>query len=292
MRPEMLAEINDPPETVYNPPDVFNPSLHPPPGAIDVLKIVEAGVDFRSVLNPDYTSFYKKPTFANPLKVPVGKGVQLDTQAGDTTCDGSVDSWCKRSEESTCLLYGHNDGRNGLKYNSYSGWIVMNIPDLKNGIIMIKNEGWHIENEMWRTKGWTSINNEPRVLGSTRGDFDLTMDHSNTTTFWAERNNNNNNNNTSSSSLGRRKLGGKEEPQPCEDFRFEYAIDGKVTSLSEDDMTERVKKVQRDVTLIVLLNDPDYTGATGGEEREVEVAVRITGCGRKKVFNLNHIYWS
>ena len=93
-------EINDPPDMVYKPPDVFNPSLHPPKGAIDVLNIVEAGVGFASTLNPDYHSkFYKKPKFAaNPIKTP-GKGHLLTSFAGDDYCDGSVDSWCNKGPE-------------------------------------------------------------------------------------------------------------------------------------------------------------------------------------------------
>jgi len=260
----MLAEINDPPETVYEAPDVFNPSLHPPPGAIDVLNIVEAGVDFRSVLNPDYTDLYKKPTFANPLKVPsVGKGIELVTKAGDARCDGSVDSWCGRSRDEKCLLSHHNDGRNGLLFNSYSGWIVMNLPDVKNGIIVVKIESWHKEQDMSRTVGWTSINNERRRLGS--------VDASD-------------NSNSSTPSFQHRRTDSCEE-----DFRFEYAIDGEVKSLDGEEKDQITKEPQRVVELTTLLNDPEYTG---GEEREVEVAIRITGCQREKVYKLNHIYWS
>ena len=93
-------EIVDPEQPAYMPPDVFNPSLHPPKGAIDVLNIVEAGVDFASTLNPDYHSnFYKKPKFAaNPIKTP-GKGFMLDASAGDDYCDGSVDSWCNKGSD-------------------------------------------------------------------------------------------------------------------------------------------------------------------------------------------------
>lgn len=35
---------------VYDPPDVFNHHLHPPEGALDVLQIVENGVEFASNL--------------------------------------------------------------------------------------------------------------------------------------------------------------------------------------------------------------------------------------------------
>jgi hypothetical protein len=119
MHPDMRAEINDPAKNFYDPPDVFNPYLHPPASAVDVLSIVEAGVDFKSVLVPDYTSFYKTPSFSEPPSVTVGKGYRLDTMTGDAYCDGSVNSFCNKGKDHSCLLYGHNDNRNGYLHHSY-----------------------------------------------------------------------------------------------------------------------------------------------------------------------------
>jgi hypothetical protein len=129
MPPTQRSEINDPPPTIYTGPDVFNPNLHPPPGAIDVLNIVESGVDFVPNLVPDYVQYLNMPKFVKAPSVPVGKGHYLDTHAG--FCDGSVDSWCRRDPGSDCLMYGHNDGRNGLVMNSAAGWMVLNLPDVK-----------------------------------------------------------------------------------------------------------------------------------------------------------------
>jgi hypothetical protein len=129
MPPSQANEINNPPPVVYNPPDIFNPNLHPPAHTIDVLNIVEAGVDFRANLLPDYSHYLKKPKFEKAPTVPVGKGHYLNTYAG--FCDGSVDSFCRRGAAETCLLYAHNDGRNGIMMNSVSGWVVLNLPDLK-----------------------------------------------------------------------------------------------------------------------------------------------------------------
>lgn len=129
MPESMMNELNPHPALLYQPPDVFNPNLHPPKGAVDVLNIVEAGVDFTDNLIPDYTAFYPKPKFQKPPTQSPGKGHQLLTYAG--FCDGSVDSWCQKSADNSCLLYNHNDGRNGILFNSYCGWLVMNIPDTK-----------------------------------------------------------------------------------------------------------------------------------------------------------------
>jgi len=164
MPPSQAEQINDPPKSVYQPPDVFNENLHPPPGAVDVLNIIEAGVPFQSNLAPDYSHYYKKPLFKNNPSLPVGKGYHLKTYAG--FCDGSLDSWCKKSEDQDCLLYSHNDGRNGILMDSYCGWMVINLPELQHGFIVLKIETWHPSKSNPKTTTWRSVNNERRELHS------------------------------------------------------------------------------------------------------------------------------
>jgi len=229
--------------------------LHPPPGAIDVLNIVEAGVDFKSTLNPDYAKdYYKTPTFANSPKMPFGKGVGLSTIAGDEYCDGTADSFCGKGPQDICLLAGTNDSRNGLVMDGYSGWTVLNIPDLKFGYIALKFDTSHPSDSNTQTDNWTSENNG---------------------------------NNSAESKV--RLLKGDPPPEYCDEFKFEYAIDGVITSLNKDEFLGRIHQVQRVVTTVTILKDPNFTG---GEEKEVEIAFRITGCGRVKTFQLSHIYWA
>jgi hypothetical protein len=159
------------------------------------------------------------------------------------------------------LLYGHNDGRNGLLFDSYSGWIVMNIPDLKNGFIVIKFESRHATGAVKRTDGWTSVNNEearyllpgPSSLVPVNATAMSTAD--NTDWYYHRR---------------------LKQPPPefCDEFRFEYAIDGEVTSMNREEFLEKNKQVQRVVEMLILMNDPNFTG---GQEKEVEVAIRMTG---------------
>lgn len=280
MRPEMREVVGEGKPAIYEPPDVFNPDLHPPPGEIDVLSIVEAGVDFQPILAPDYTGWYKKPKFDGPPKVSIGKGATLFTATGDMRCDGSVDSWCNKGEDQKCLLYSHNDGRHGISFDGVSGWTVMNIPDLKNGIIAIKIESWHQPSEMTKTDGWKTINNERRRLGSSlsyHNSTDRIISSSNYTT-------------PSLLAAGRRALKAK-PTEMCDDFKFEFAIDGKVTAWNKTEFESNNHHVERVVEIFTLLNQPDYTG---GVEKEVEVAVQIRGCPREggKVHKLSHIYWS
>ena len=260
--PEQRTELGPPPPNAFDPPDVFNPYLHPPKGAIDVLNILEQGVPFEPVLVPDYTSIYKMPQFTQPPIMPLGKGLGLKSKSGDLFCNGSATSFCARGE-GDCILYGHNDGRNGIGFDGYSGWIVMNLPDVKHGYIAIKYHSWHQPDGLYKTEGWTSINNEARRLEP--GTYSNSTFQQNT-----------------------RRVKG-EAPPYCDDFRFEYAIDGKVTSLNYTEWQPRSQLVQRVVEAFVLLEDPDYTG---GQEREVEIAVRIIGCARSKHFALTHVYWT
>merc|ERR1712224_879905 len=82
-------------------------------------------------------------------------------------------------------------------------------------------------------------------------------------------------------------------PDYCADFKFEYSIDGKVTSLNKGEYQRRSAHIQRVVEVIKLSEDPNITG---GEEKEVEVAFRMSGCpnsgGDAKTFQLTHIYWA
>eukprot|EP00980_Cylindrotheca_fusiformis_P031282 scaffold26122_cov127-Cylindrotheca_fusiformis.AAC.1 len=239
----------------YLPPDVFNPDLHPPEGAIDVLNIVEAGtVPFTSILNPDYVSkFYKfPPQLINTHVDEPGLGIVLDTVSGDSFCDGTIDSFCDKGANNDCLLYSHNDGRNGLNFDAYSGWLLFNIPKIEHGYIVIRIESWHFPEE-GSPKTWNSINNK-----------------GNTPTGRARN-------------LKRQPLA------VCADFRLEYMIDGKVTSKAWSDLQGTMEQghIQRVVETLTLTNDPTFS-----TNRQVQVGIRILGCGHDKVWKLTHVYWS
>jgi hypothetical protein len=249
--------IGEPEPNIYESPDVYNPTIHPPLGEIDVLNIVEAGPDFKSVMDPQiYRDFYES-TKDNSIILKPGKGNSLHTFTGADRCDGTIDSWCNRAPGNACLMTGHNDGRHGLYMDGYSGWQIFK-PLVKFGYILVKFENWHPPNTA-ATMGWTSINNE--------GD-DSTS--SNTITDQSQR-----------------RL--KYKPaEYCDEFHFEYAIDGKITSLNLTEFWIARKQTARVVEVVTLLKDPDYTG---GKEREVEVGVRITGCKQVKTFSVTHLYY-
>lgn len=287
MPPEMLANINDSERPIYNPPDIFNPSLHPPEGEIDVLSIVESGAAFRPILSPTWaTGVYKMPTFAKPPHVPVGKGFVLQTKSGDEFCDGSLDSFCSRGNGESCLLKAHNDGRNGFIFDGLSGWMVLNVPDLLHGHIVIKLETWHESGSVWKTEGWVGVNNETtsnRDLHEKESISDVYHSSNDLTTPLV-----NQSTSSFSSSSDKRRLK-KKPPQLAADFKFQYAINGNITTMDKATFLEKKKDLARVVETVVLLDDQNFTG---GVETEVEVAFRIIGCGRQNTFKMSHIYWA
>jgi hypothetical protein len=262
----MKELIGEPAPNVYEAPDVFNPTIHPPLGEIDVLNIVEAGPEFKSVMDPQiYKDFYETPK-DNSIIVKPGKGATLKVWPGADRCDGTIDSWCNRGPGNACLMYGHNDNRGSAFYDSYSGWMVLK-PKIKYGYVMIKFDSWRGTGGNPNTNGWTSINNEGERrlrLSSKAEENELLASNPN------------------------RELKVKQLPV-CEDFRFEWAIDGKVTSLNHTEYLSHYQHTQRVVELVTLLKDPDYTG---GKEKEIEVAIRIVGCKREQTFALTHMYYA
>jgi hypothetical protein len=270
----MKELIGDPAPNAYEAPDVFNPTLHPPLGEIDVLNIVEAGPDFKSVMDPQiYKDFYETPK-DNSMILKPGKGNALNTVCGADRCDGTLDSWCKRCADFHCLRSGQNDGRNGILMDSYSGWNIFK-PLIKHGYIAIKFESWHGAGSVGKTKGWESINNETDSGRQLLLQTDRNLPSTTTTTTTDDQ--------------SRRRLKVPQSPKYCDEFRFEYAIDGKITSLNKTEYDAAHKQTQRVVEVATLLKDPAFTG---GEEREVEVGVRLTGCKQSKVFRVTHLYYA
>ena len=248
-------------KNLYNPPDVFQQDLHPPKGAIDVLNILEAGVSFSSIVKPDYDSqFYKPPSGTVAANTEQGLGIQLSTYAGDDFCDGTVDSFCNKGSTNDCLLYNHNDGRHGLRFDGYSGWMVLNIPKLENGYIVIKVESWYGPKE-GSPATWTGINN---------------------------------NNTTRRRRQQQQGRALKAQPIPyCDEFHFETMIDRKLTSYNLNTTREMLAKghIQRVVETLTILKDPNFSSSSN-DNGEIEVAIRIVGCGHSKTWSLTHIYWS
>ena len=71
-------------------------------------------------------------------------------------------------------------------------------------------------------------------------------------------------------------------------FVFDYAIDGKITSLTKAQFIEQLKKPQRVVEVLTILDDPSFTSSP----KRTRVAFRMRGCGRECTIALSHVYWA
>jgi len=270
-----------PQRNLYDPPDAFNPRLEVPAGAVDYLHIVENGVDFVPTRGRrDMVALRKRQLGgtkgypADDAKVKPGIGWSLSTKAAADSCDGTYDSFCGRGADSECLLYGHNDDRGGIYFDGLSGWVVFKVEQVRYGAIVAKIEFWHDPNANPRTEGWTCENNDCAGRGLEENSLG---DEASSLKSGEEAPG------TEQHQLHRRL------EQHCGDFRFEYAIDGRITSWDWHELMERKKQPKRNVDLWTLLDDPDF--ARDGEPKDVEVAMRVTGCARQSTFLLTHIYW-
>lgn len=82
---------------------------------------------------------------------------------------------------------------------------------------------------------------------------------------------------------------GRKPPEYCSNFKFEFSIDGQKTQWNKDQFQKQNKILERVVEVVKLVEDPNLTG---GQEKEVELAFRMTGCGNDKTFQLTHVYWA
>jgi hypothetical protein len=302
------VSIPKPPKNMYDPPEPHIDILDAPYPHIDVLSIIENGIDYvPNRIRTEILHGYHEPvrrhlldeskvqeqeqTYENytPQRVPVTSGIEpgqgwyIKTKSAPDNCDGSYDSFCGRSWDNDCMLNGHNDMRGGLGFDSYSGWLILNLPNVQYDIIMIRVEDWWGPNENPRTNNWTCENNKKNCTATTnnnhRSHRRQLLVHDNQT--------------TSSSLSKQRKMG--ENPNKCDSFKFEFAIDGVITKWDKQAWDANKRNIQRVVPIWVLRNGSSRSTTNNTEPpigRDVELAIRLTGCGRLTTFGLSHVYWA
>lgn len=277
---------------LYEGPDAHNPCLDIPEGSLDVFNVVTG----RRQLNED--------DYPLPRRHMVEKEAEADLDAdgsqklqnrhleGDTivpgkgwevwdepqgVCDGTYNVTCDRHTKSECVLLGHHDFRGAVVGNEFSGWLVMTLKDLKEGIIILKLHTWHVPDESTITLGWTTVNNEQQRhrLGESWIQWDEASEPASQKYDLDQPDQ-------------RLTMRSYDTPELPDEFIFEYAIDGKVTTLTKSEFLEQKKLIQRVVETITMLDDPNFTEGA----RDVEIAIRLRGCGRKVVFGVSHVYWA
>lgn len=264
---------------LYEGPDEHNTCFDIPGDEIDVFDVV---IGRRNL--------YEKPSLqgleqsSTPKIVPQTVERQVGRELEDTKivpgkgwevweeppghCDGTYNATCGRSTNSECAMIGHHDGRGAIVGNEYSGWLVMTLKDLKEGVIILKLHTWHTEDESTVTKGWTSVNNaRGRRLGQAL---------------------------VQSSSKGARQINDRmltrnyDPPELPNGFIFEYAIDGVITTLDKNQFVNKKKKLQRVVETLTILDDTNFTS----KAKDVEIAIRLKNSGSTVVFGVSHVYWA
>jgi len=271
---------------LYDGPDDPPPALDIPDDAIDVRFVVSAGIRRR-----------RRRRRLNEDAIVPGLGWQVHGELPGV-CDGTATGICGRLESSTCLLDGHMDSKGGVLGNEYSGWLVFTVKDVKEGIIMLALETSHDPSENDRTKDWTEARTSEKQEVKKDGDAvdggegekadeeNKAAEHDAETEKADEKN----------ETDGRRLRRGysqvaartnKRRRLLPEAFKFDFAIDGKVTTLDKRAFEERIKKPRDNLELLTVLDD-----ASAKAGKEIEVAIRMRDCGRDCAFALTHVYWA
>jgi len=157
-----------------------------------------------------------------------GQGWNLVESGGEEItgyCDGSpMSSDCKRSKNRNCLLSNQNDARTQLAGDGLSGWLVVTVPDVKEGLIFARIQWWSPRN-MPFTKDWTEVNN-----GIKYGED------------------------------GNRLLGGKVTDWP-DDFEIDIAVNGKIIkTYGYEEFKAKIGEIAYNESFYPLMDDKDVTG--------------------------------
>lgn len=204
----------------------------------------------------------------DPMNIVPGQGWDIqDFKTG--TCDGTYHSECDR--RSRCVMWGANDGRGFLIGDGLSGWLVMELKDLKEGIIIVMMQDGYQANFNRRTEGWAEVNNGKTYEGPAAvptGDTNTTGSATSTPGVGSNRN-----------------LGSVPEREVPDDFIFDFAINGKITTLDKAKFLEQRIDLTNLLKVWVLLDDTSVVG-------DVEVALRVRQPGRDAPLGVSHIYWA
>lgn len=172
----------------------------------------------------------------------------------DGYCDGSPVSWCHRTDNNDCLMYGHNDGRPNIVGDGLSGWVIITIPEVKEGLIFGRLEWWHPRGGTARTKTWTDVNNDEEVGG--------------------------------------RNLGGYHPPWP-EDSFVDIAVNGKIiTTYNQTEFMAWKAEMAYNEAFYLLMDDKDLV--QGDEPVSLELGIRLRSESDPKGVGLGitHIYYA
>lgn len=136
--------------------------------------------------------------------------------------------------------------RGTIAGDEYAGWLVLEIDSIKEGIIVLKIDPFLKPTGEPIPSNWTSDTSGGR----------------------------------------RRELKPYDIRKQDDNMIFEYAINGKITSLPWSEFRPKLKRVQRTVYVFTMLDDNNFSGDN------VEIAVRMRNCGRTCRYGVSHVYYA
>jgi len=269
---------------LYDGPDAHNPAYDIPEGQIDVISIVlgrrrlRNPIDSRPLTglenfeNMSINKYPSKPIHHRLVddSIEPGEGWNI-AEEPQGHCDGTYDSICSHNTQHECFLLGHHDGRGAVVGSEFSGWLVMTLPKVKEGLIILKLQTWHNAAENPRTARWKTVNGkpEPEVEGSNPEQNNTEGERPNV------------------DDSHRHLMRSYSTPELPDTFAFDYALNGEITSLNSTDFLEKKKQLQRVVETLTILDDSSWK-----EQDNVEVAIRLRGTARSIFFGVSHVYWA
>ena len=297
---------------LYDGPDVHNPAYDIPEGEVDVLSVVMGRRRLQATKQQSnwYNAFFQMKLMQPWMKtartlstsattvtpqhhrrldeeIIPGEGwdVALEVQG---YCDGTYDSVCAHAPDEECFLLGHPDGRGAIVGGDLSGWLVMTLKALKEGIIVVKLQTWHVQDENPKARSWSTVNGESRDLGESEVSEQESVDNRDDMFYMGDLAYPEVDETIPIDPHRNVKMRSYECPTLPDTFAFDYAINGKVTTLNSTEFLAQKKNLQRVVETLTLLDDPEFTT----DEQDVEVAFRLRDSGRPIVFGISHIYWA
>lgn len=259
----------------YEGPDAHNSCYDIPENGVDILSIVSGrrrlGHDEISISSSTESHIKINTPQSSPSigqlsnireldEIVPGKGWEVIREKPGT-CDGQYESICGRERSDSCPLLGYHDSPGILVGNEYSGWLVFDIPDVNDGLILVAMNTGLKSSDNPRTEGWSSVNNERRALDNSFGATESSP----------------------GSEPETRDLG---DDLP-DNLVLDWAINGAITSWDKATLLEKRAQPQDKVELWTILDDASFD-----QKGKVELAIRLRGCGNRCTLGVSHVYWA
>ena len=198
-------------------------------------------------------------------------------------CDGSPTSNCNR-RNGGCTLYSHNDGRPYLGGDGLSGWLVVNIPEVKEGLVFARMEVsvlYYLLVSMTLYPYRIYRNN---LISHIYDSFLLQWWRPRdvpTTRNWTEVNNG-----------GRRELK-TPVPEWPDDTMVDIAANGKILkSFNKEEWMQWKEQIAYNEAFYPLLDDKDLVKGDKAEPVELGFRIRSETNPRGAAISITHIYYA